>query len=319
MPNDKWGGNVYGDKKVHLDKIVFKPSKDIEGAYQTFDSGQGNGAPVPPGQFRAAMKKYPENTVTDPNVGSYYFDFGEDNDLVGGKKNLELRRAISLAIDRKELNSKVWEDTRNIADGVVPPGIPGYKKGIGDYAKFDVKEAKKHYKKWEDAGGKLSKKIQINFNEGGGHGDVAALIQSQLKKNLGIETELKPVAEDYFRVVAEPGGCQLCRSGWYADYPTYGNFMVDLFSKASIGGNNFGRFDNPDFEEAIQKAQAETDEEKRGKLYNEAEDILLNKQTAAIPLVYYTGGQVYRDDVVNGDLPPLGIMLWERVAIKKGN
>ena len=35
--------------------------------------------------------------------------------------------------------------------------------------------------------------------------------------------------------------------------------MVDLFSAASIGGNNFGRFDNPEFEVLIAKAQAETD------------------------------------------------------------
>ena len=34
------------------------------------------------------------------------------------------------------------------------------------------------------------------------------------------------------------------------------------------------------------RAQAETDATKRGELYNEAEDILLNKETSAVPLVY---------------------------------
>ncbi|MBX3286663.1 MAG: peptide ABC transporter substrate-binding protein [Acidimicrobiales bacterium] len=315
VPNDKWAGNVYGDTEVNLDKLVFKQTIDVETAYQAFESGEGDDAPVPSGKYQDAMAAYPQNTVEDPNMGSYYFDFGEDDPQLGGPDNVELRRAISLAIDRDELNEKVWEGTRSVSTGIVPPGIPGYKADLCEYCKTDKEAAKEHFKKWEDAGGKLTKPIRIDYNEGGSHGDVAAIIQANLKDTLGIDAELGGVAEDYFKVVAEPGGCQLCRSGWYADYPTYGNFMVDLFSKASIGGNNFGRFENADFEDLIKQAQAETDDAKRGELYNQAEEILLNDQTAAVPLVFYTGGQVFRDNVHNYDQPPLGIMVWERVAV----
>ncbi len=315
VPNDKWSGNVYGDTKVKLDKLVFKQTIDVETAYQSFESGEGDDAPVPSGKYQDALAAYDKNTVEDPNMGSYFFDFGDDDEQLGGEENVKLRQAISLAIDREELNEKVYEGTRTIATGIVPPGIPGYKEGVSKYAELDVKKAKKLFKEWEDAGGKLTRPIRLDYNEGGSHGDVAAIIQANLKDNLGIETELGAVAEDYFVVVAEEKGCQVCRSGWYADYPTYGNFMVDLFSKASIGGNNFGRFDNPDFEKKIKAAQAETDEVKRGQLYNDAEDLLLNEETNAIPLVYYTGGQVFRDRVENYDQPPLGIMVWERVAV----
>jgi ABC-type transport system substrate-binding protein len=91
--------------------------------------------------------------------------------------------------------------------------------------------------------------------------------------------------------------------------------MVDLFSKASIGGNNFGRFDNAEFEDLIAQAQAETDDTKRGELYNQAEDVLLNQETGAVPLVYYTGSQVFRDSVKAYPSTPLGIMLWEQVDV----
>jgi ABC-type oligopeptide transport system substrate-binding subunit len=316
VPNTKWGGNVVGDTKVKLDKLVFKQTIDVETAYQAFEAGEGDDAPIPAGKFQDAQDAYPKNTATTVNVGSYYFDFGEDDPQVGGPDNVKLRQAISLAIDRDELNQKVYENTRPIATGIVPPGIPGYKKDICEYCDLDVEKAKDLYKEWQDEGGKLTKPIKINFNEGGSHGDVAQIVQANLKDNLGIETELAAVAEDYFVVVAEPGGCQLCRSGWYADYPTYGNFMVDLFSKSSIGGNNFGRFDNDEFEDLIAQAQAETDDTKRGELYNQAEDLLLNKETAAVPLVFYTGSQVFRDSVKNYDSTPLGIMLWERVDIE---
>jgi ABC-type oligopeptide transport system substrate-binding subunit len=316
VPNTKWNGNILGDTKVKLDKLVFKQTIDVETAYQAFEAGEGDDAPIPAGKFADAQSAYPKNTATTVNVGSYYFDFGEDDPQVGGPDNVKLRQAISLAVDRDEINQKVYENTRPIATGIVPPGIPGYKKDICEYCDLDVKEAKKLYQEWQDAGGKLTKPIKINFNEGGSHGDVAQIVQANLKDNLGIETELAAVAEDYFVVVAEPGGCQLCRSGWYADYPTYGNFMVDLFSKSSIGGNNFGRFDNAEFEDLIAQAQAETDDTKRGELYNQAEDLLLNKETAAVPLVFYTGSQVFRDSVKNYDSTPLGIMQWERVDVE---
>ena len=314
VPNPEWAGNVYGDTEVKLDKLVFKSTIDVETAYQAFEAGEGHDAPVPPGKFQDAMSAYPSNSVEDPNLGSYFFDFGSDSEL-GGEDNVKLRQAISLAINREELNEKVWENTRTISTGLVPPGTPGYKEGLCEFCDYDVEKAKELYAEWEEAGGELTKPITINFNEGGGHGDVAAIVQANLKDNLGIESELGGVAEDYFKVVAEEGGCTFCRSGWYADYPTYGTFMVDLFTKANIGGNNFGRFDDPKFEDLVAQAQAEPDDAKRGELYNEAESYMLNEATAAVPLVWYTGGQVFRDGVANYDQPPLGIMLWERVSV----
>lgn len=318
VPNEEWAGNVYGDTEVKLEKLVFKSTIDVETAFQAFESGEGDNATVPSGKFQDALATYPNNTVEDPNMGVYYFDFGQDDPQLGGDENVELRKAISLAINRDELNEKVYEGTRSNAGGIVPPGIPGYQKDLCEFCVYDVEAAKEHYAKWEEAGGTLESPIRIDFNEGGSHGDVATIIQANLKDNLGIESELGGVAEDYFKVVAEPGGCQLCRAGWYADYPTYGNFMVDLFSEASIGGNNFGRFQNDEFEAAIAEAQAETDDAKRAELYNAAEEILLNEDVATVPLNFYTGGQVYRDNVQNYDQPPLGIMLWERISVGEG-
>lgn len=316
VPNENWDGNVYGDTEVFLDKIQFKMTDSVETAFQTFEAGEGDSAPIPSGKYQDAMKAYPKNAVDNPLMGVYYFDFGADDPQLGGDENLKLRQAIALAINRDELNEKVYEGTRDDATGIVPPGIPGYDANICDYCEYDPERAKELFAEWEADGGKLTKPIRIDFNEGGSHGDVAAIIQANLKDNLGIETELAGVAEDYFKVVAEPGGCQLCRAGWYADYPTYGNFMVDLFSAASIGGNNFGRFDNPEFEELIKKAQAETDDAKRAKLYNEAESILLNEQTHAVALNFYAGNQVFRDRVHNYDYGPLGFVIWERMAVE---
>ena len=137
---------------------------------------------------------------------------------------------------------------------------------------------------------------------------MAQVIQANLKDNLGIDATPAPITEKYFREVAKPGACVICRSGWYADYPTYGNFMVDLFSKASIDGNNLGRFNDPQFEALIKaRPRPRPTTTKRGQLYNAGRGLpAQHQQTATIPLNWYTGDQVYRDSVVNYDQPPLG-------------
>jgi oligopeptide transport system substrate-binding protein len=315
VPNPNWAGNVYGDTKPKLARLVFKASDSVTAAYQTFQSGQGNDAPIPPGQIKAAEAQYPNNTVKDPNLGSYYFDIGDVPQL-SGPVNLPLRKAISLAIDRDEINNKVYEGARTISTGITPPGIPGFKSNLCDYCKTDIAKAKQFYADWQKGGGTLSAPIKIEYNPGGGHETVATIIQADLKQNLGLETTLDPIASHYFREIPKPNACNLCRSGWYADYPTYGNFMVDLFSKSSLDGNNFGRFQNDKFETLIKQAQGETDAAKRASYYQDAEKVLLNEQVNAIPLNWYTGQNVFGNNVVNYDQPPLGTMLWERLAVK---
>ena len=204
-----------------------------------------------------------------------------------------------------------------VSTGITPPGIPGFKADIGKYAKTDAAEAKKLYDEWVAEGGKLDGPIKLDFNTGGSHQTVVEIMQANLKDVLGIDVELNGIDEDYFKVIAEEGACHICRSGWYADYPTYGNFMVDLFGAVSIGGNNLGRYDDPTFEKHIANALKETDPTKRGEFYQQAEEQLLNESVAAIPLNWYTGDHVFRDTVINYDQQPLGNVLWEKVGKKQ--
>ena len=65
------------------------------------------------------MAAYPKNTVDNPLMGVYYFDFGSDDPQLGGEENVELRKAISLAINRDELNEKVNELVEGLSVAVL--------------------------------------------------------------------------------------------------------------------------------------------------------------------------------------------------------
>jgi ABC-type oligopeptide transport system substrate-binding subunit len=316
--NDKWAGNVYGDKRANLDKIIFKVEKDVQGGYTDFEAGTAMSASVPPGKSADALKKY-HNTLTQSQLATYYFDFGFKNNPQlsdeNGKDNSDLRKAISMAIDREQINAKVYEGVRILPTGITPPGVPGFKKDICKYCTYDLDGAKAMMKKWTDAGGKLDGPITIDFNTGAGHEDVVSIVQDNLK-TIGVDSKTNPVSEKYFTTMGK-GGCHFCRDGWIADYPTYGNFSLDLFSTTAVGGNNHANFSDPKYDDLIAKAQAEVDPDKRASFYQQAEDYLLNDRMAVTPINWYVGDQVSADNVVNYEQPPLSLILWERVGLKK--
>ncbi len=312
--NDEWGGDIFGNERATLDRIEFRISQDVESAYNAFEAGEGDTANLPPGRVQEADDNY--GTTLDVNVsGSYHFEINWEDPVVGGPENKLLRQAISLAVDRDEINEAVYDGTRITSTGVTPRGIPGWEEGLCEFCAYDQTAAQDAFDQWTAEGNSLDGPIRIQFNSGAGHEDVVQIMIDNLRQ-IGIEAEAEPLdPETYFSQLAE-GACQICRSGWYADYPTYDNFMYDLFHSDAIDGNNHGRYSNPEFDQLIDQAKAETDEDAAADLYHQAEQILLNDDVGVIPVNWYRGDYVYNEDkVTNFPQTPLGIVLYEQVTV----
>lgn len=318
VPNPEWDGTKYTDfdlpKQPYLDKIQFKVSADADTSFNAFEAGETDTGQIAAGRFKDADQY---GNTKDVNIlGSYYWDINEDNPELGGAKNLLLRKAIMQAVDRDTINQSVYEGSRVPANQVTMPGLPGYKADLCDYCKYDPEAAKKDFQDWEAAGNKLSKPIALQFNAGQNHDQVAAIVQDNLKA-VGIDSKPTPIdQENYFSQLSD-GACIMCRAGWYADYPTYDNFMYDLFhSDAAHGGNNFSNYVNKNFDNLVDKAKSTTDLEEADKLYQEAETQLLD-DAAVIPIVWYTGQYVFNKDKVGGfTQSSLGLIPYETVFIK---
>ena len=154
--------------------------------------------------------------------------------------------------------------------------------------------------------------MPIQFNRDAGHEPVAQIMVDNLAA-IGIEAVAEPMdSETYFSDLAE-GACVFCRAGWFADYPPYDNFMYDLFHSDSLGGNNYG-FDNEEFDSVVDEAKATTDKDAQAELFQQAEQILLNDQVAAVPINWYRGDYAYGNDVAVFPQTNFGLILWEQVA-----
>jgi ABC-type oligopeptide transport system substrate-binding subunit len=313
--NENWVGDIFGNKSAKLDKITFRTSADPDTAYNAFEAGEGDTANIPPGRVQEADDNY-GTTLDVAILGTYHFEINWEDPVVGGPDNKLLRQAISQAIDRDEINTAVYNGSRTTSTGITPEGIPGWKADLCDYCAYDVDAAQKAFDDWKAAGNSLSAPIKINFNAGAGHEDVVQIMIDNLKA-IGIDAVADPFpTETYFTSLAD-GACVICRSGWYADYPTYDNFMYDLFHSDAIGGNNHGRYSNPEFDKLVDEAKATVDKDKQAELFNQAEEILLNEDVAVIPVNWYRGDYVYNDEKFDNFIEtPLGLILWEQITLK---
>jgi oligopeptide transport system substrate-binding protein len=312
--NDAYFGGIE-NHKAYLDEVDFKISKDIDSAYNDFEGGNGQNTAIPSGKFAEATGKYPH--ATEPNLGLYYFAFNQEDPVVGGAKNLKLRQAISLGIDRQGINKAAYDGSRRMPSGVTPPGLPGFKTGLcGDYCPENpqVDKAKQLVSDWKAAGGSLNGPIKIQFNAGAGHEDVVNVMVANLK-DIGIEAEADPRdSKTYFKEM-RTGGCVFCRAGWIWDYPIYDNGVNALLNSASIGGDNLARFKDDKVDKAIADARKTTDATKRAELYQSAERGGLDAM-ATMPVNWYAGNIVYTEKVQNYVYTPLQFTLFEDVWLK---
>ncbi len=109
----------------------------------------------------------------------------------------------------------------------------------------------------------------------------------------------------------------ICRTGWFADYPTYDNFMYDLYHGESLGGNNHG-FISEEFDAIVDEAKQTTDPDAQAELFQQAEQILLNEEVGVIPINWYLGDYAYNPEAL-GDFhqTPFGLINWEQIVVTK--
>jgi ABC-type oligopeptide transport system substrate-binding subunit len=318
VPNPEWDGTKYDEalglpEQPFLDKITFTIGSDIDTSYNAFEAGEADVTNFAPGRYQEAQDNW-STTIDTPFLGAYYFMFNDRDERVGGPDNLLLRQAISMAINREDINTDVYEGSRTTATGITPPGIPGFEEGLCEFCNYDPEAAEAAYQEWLDAGNELAEPLPIQFNADSGHEPVVQIIIDNLA-DVGIEAVAEPIPpDDYFGQLAE-GACVFCRVGWLADYPTYDNFTFDIFGTAALDGNNYG-YSNPEFDELIADAKANTDPDAAGELFREAEQLLLNEDTGVVPINWYRGQQVYNGDkIANLVEDPSGHVIWETVSL----
>ena len=304
----------YTGKKGTLGEIQFKITKDVSAAYNLFESGQGLSAAVPPGRFKEAAQKYGERGL-GVVLGTDYWAFNWEDPTLGGAKNVLLRKAIVQAVDRSQISEQIYQGQRKPTDQLVPKGIPGFKTGLGTGVTRNLEGAKKDFAAWQAAGNKQTEPLRLSYNEGAGWDKVATIMVGNLK-DAGIDAKLDPFPADgtYFSKMRKGGG-QIIRSGWFADYTLYDNFMFPLLHKSSIDGDNLARYNSDKFSGLVDKARTTADLAAASAIYNEAEKLALSEDVVVMPTVNRANNMVFSDKVKTLPITPLGFVLYNEIVL----
>jgi oligopeptide transport system substrate-binding protein len=241
---------------------------------------------------------------TFPYLKTHYLAFRVKGSVM---ENLNLRLAIASAIDRKPIPSKL-NGSQKEASSFIPPKVVGYDSKLG--IPYDEKRAKDYLSK---SGFDVSQPIQIVARNSEVPRIMTQYIQSELKKNLGLNVQIELYDHKVFRNQLTTQNTPMMLMVWAADYPDGDSFM-GLFE--SNTGNNMTKFSNDKYDEDIQKARQDWNTLKRDKLYKEAQDIVQVKEAAIIPLFYEENEALVNPKVKGFAINPIGYFFLKDLKIE---
>ena len=271
---------------VKIDVVNYFPTEDRSTAIKRFEAGElDSNDDIPTEQMTDLKAKFGDQLRIGPYLGTYYYAIKTDK---APWDNVELRNAISMAIDRDFLAEKVWQNSMIPGYSMVPPGIEGYESAMASFAdksQIDREDEAKAILEKLGYGPNNPLKMEIRYNTSENHKNTAVAIQEQLKP-LGVEVSLiNTDTKTHYSLLEQKGDFDVARAGWIADYKDPESFL-GISRKAS--GNNYANYNSPKFEELMDQAAAAGGKpEERLKYLSEAERVLVD-DVPNLPLLYYS-------------------------------
>ena len=211
-----------------------------------------------------------------------------------------VRRALALAIDRERIVKKITRAGEQPAFHLVPNGTANYLPPEDD--SYNSGLARKLLADAGYPGGKGFPRFEYMFNApagGGGkiHESIAIELQQMWRDELGIQMDLRQLEWNVYLSAMDHLDYQLTRSSWIGDYNDPQTFL-GMFT--SNDGNNRTGWKNPQYDSLISESGEERDLEKRAKIFQQAEKLLVQDEAPIIPLFFYAGINYFDTNKIAG-------------------
>ncbi len=194
--------------------------------------------------------------------------------------NVDLRHAISMAIDRDSITKVIFSGSRTPSTAYSSPAVAGYKAGVcGEFCTYDPAKAKALFEK---AGG-FQGKLTLSYNADGDHKGWTEAACNNIKAALGVDCVATPVPTfaDFRKGINSKTETGMFRSGWIYDFPNLENGLQPLYGTG--GSSNDSGYSSPAFDKALSTAAANTDLDKANAGFVDAEKVVV-ADMPAIPL-----------------------------------
>lgn len=285
-----------GNRTPKNDGVTFKIYTKDEAAYADIQSGSLDVMESVPASATKTFES--DSTVQAYNkAGSVTQQFTIPSNLkhfeAGTEEGTLRRQAISMAINRENICEKVLNGTGTPATEFTSPLTPGYSDSLegADNLKYNESKAKELWEKANAISAWTSDdKLTFAYNADGGHETIYTAVVNSINNVLGSEvaaTNPFPTFSEFRTAVSNRQVEGAFRSGWQPDYPSAENYLVQRFASAAADGNgsNDGDYKNTKFDELISQAAAAQTTDDANKLYQQAQEVILN-DLPSIPMYY---------------------------------
>ena len=265
---------AYHEERPFLDRLVFEVGKQDVESLSAFLKGEFEESIVPSSEAEAlqANPRYRSYTrVRKPTLHLLYIGFNMNKEPFTHPK---VRQAFNHAINKEAIVQDIRKGNSIVANGILPPGMPGYNPELMGYA-YNPHQAKKLLAEAGYPEGQGLPVIDLWYSSK----EETALKELEAYQGylaeLGVRLEIHEVANwPTFKAILDEGKPLMFRLGWHSDIPDPDNFFFPLLFAQSKTNRTFYR--NPRLDQLLEKARRETDYQRRIEIYREVEQLALH-------------------------------------------
>lgn len=313
--------DYYGDAPS-IDGVYFGIYSSPDTAYNEFEAGTLDFAQIPTGQISDTLTEFGESedgytvtpgaqALTGTECSTYFLILNPD---VEPLNDVNVRRAVSLAINRQNIVDTLYEGSRQPANSIMPLLLDDNEENVWEYSTYDPDQAAEvldaaGYTLGDD--GTRGIELTLNYNSDGGHEDIMSSIQSDLEA-VGI-TVTQDSAEwaTYLNDLTDGTYC-IARLGWIADYPTMDNFLYPNFY--STADNNYEKYNNPEVDAALLEARQIEDVDERKAAYRSICHTI-GEDMPVVPIMFYAHNYVGSSNLASFYFDPQSIPHFETAEL----
>ena len=266
--------NYIDADSILMDTIEFYLSDDANNMLSNFENGTWQLIDdVPTAEIKRLESEYPTEYFVAGQIGTYYVCWNinqnllpADSELTGAEAeaaNVEIRKAMSLLLDRNYIVEEIGQAGQVPASGFVPMGMTDadgseFYMNAGDsedYAGYYDVSADAYIDNW-DAAIEILKKyydydeatytftnaptMEYLYNTSEGHKAIGEYLQG-VWASVGITVNLVNQEWNTFLNTRKEGGYTIARNGWLADYNDPISFLDMWITESGNNDVQFGK------------------------------------------------------------------------------
>ncbi len=239
--------NYWDNEHTVLEEVQFLTINDENQGLTRWRAGEVDQTDVPAGQYPALKAELPDNTYSVPQFCTYYFSVNmTDKQPNEALKDVQVREALSLAIDRDVIVNGVLQGGQQPAYSFAHPLTAGFK--MPEIAAASMTQEERDAKAVElmtAAGYGKDNPLTINYiyNTSEAHKKIATVVGQMWQEKLGVTLNLADMEFQTLLDTRHSKTYELARNAWCGDYNEASTFLSLLDSKSEQNDQGYANAD----------------------------------------------------------------------------